>query len=77
MSRPTWLKAAVAGLLAASTWGVTALADERVDSVEWFTLLGAVVTAAAVYVVKNGEDDDPTTSTPDVRGGTDDGYPAF
>lgn len=66
MSRPTWLKAIVGGLLAISTWGGTALADGKVDSVEWFGLLGAVVTGGLVWLVKNGESTDPTTSTPEV-----------
>lgn len=65
MTRPTWLKAIVAALLAVATWGATALADDHIDEVEWFGLLGAVVTAAGVYLVRNGEDADPTTSTPD------------
>lgn len=66
MTRPEGFKAIVGGLLAVSTWGGTALLDGRVTAVEWFGLLGAVVTAASVYIVKNGDSPDPTTSTPEV-----------
>lgn len=65
MTRPVYLKAIVGALLALATWGGTALSDENVSSVEWFGLLGAVVTGGLVWLVKNGEDPDPTTSTPE------------
>lgn len=66
MTRPVYTKALVAAVGALSTWGVVALEDESVRSVEWFGLLGALATAVGVYAVTNGEDVDPTTSTPEV-----------
>lgn len=71
MSRPTWLKAIVGGLLAFSTWGVTALAPDEtgvvgVSGAEWFGLVGVLAAALGVYAAKNGESIDSTTSTPEV-----------
>lgn len=66
MSRPTWLKAVVGGLLAFSTWGGTAVADGVVSAAEWFGLLGVIAAALGVYAAKNGESIDSTTSTPEV-----------
>ena len=65
MTRPVALKAIVGALLALSTWGGTALLDGYVDPVEWFGLLGALVTGGLVWLVKNGDSMDPTTSTPE------------
>lgn len=64
MTRPVALKAIVGALLALSTWGGTALLDGLVDPVEWFGLLGALVTGGLVYAVRNGAEIDGTTSTP-------------
>lgn len=59
-------KAILAALLAVSTWGTTAAVDGTFDPVEWFGLLGAVVTAASVYLAPNsppaGEPADPSIS---------------
>lgn len=66
MTRPTWLKAIAALLGAVGTWGITALEDNAINGVEWSGLLVALGTAVAVYGLKNGEDADPTTSTPEV-----------
>lgn len=69
MTRPVYLKAIVGAVLALATWGATAFAPDEngevaVTAVEWFALLGALATAAGVYFAKNGEETDPTTSTP-------------
>lgn len=59
-------KALLGALLAISTWGTTAAVDGSFDSVEWFGLLGAIVTAISVYLAPNsppsGEPADPTVS---------------
>jgi len=45
---------AIAGLLGAiSTWGVTAAADDAINAVELFGLLGALATVLVVYAVPN------------------------
>lgn len=58
---------AVAALLGTiSTWGVTAIADEGINGIEWFGLLGALGTIAAVYGIPNtppvGQASDPNMS---------------
>lgn len=63
---PTFAKAVVALLGAVGTWGVTAYEDNAVNGAEWFGLLLGLSTALGVYVVKNGESVDSTTSTPEV-----------
>lgn len=65
MSRPVYTKAIIAAVGAVSTWGITAASDGVFDSVEWFTLLGALATAVSVYAVANGQSPDSDTSTPD------------
>ena len=70
MSRPVYTKAIIGSLSALATWGGTAmLPDENgvvgVSAAEWFGLLGMIVAGGLVYLVANGEDVDPTTSTPE------------
>lgn len=62
---PTYAKALTALLGAVGTWGVTAYEDNAVNGAEWFGLLLGLSTALGVYIVKNGAEPDPTTSTPD------------
>lgn len=66
MSRPVFAKAIVAAVGALSTWGIVALEDDLVTGVEWFGLLGALATAVGVYMITNGQDSNPTTSTPEI-----------
>jgi hypothetical protein len=56
-------KAIAATLVALATWGVTAGLDDSYEDVEWWGLLGALVAAAAVYLIPN----DPPPPEPDVR----------
>lgn len=60
----TIAKAIVALVGAVSVWGITAATDNpdtaadegAITTVEWFTLVGALGTAAAVYVIPNRDD---------------------
>lgn len=51
MSRYSKTIAAILGAI--STWGITAAADEGINAVEWYGLLGALAAVLAVYSVPN------------------------
>lgn len=46
-------KAIAALFFAVGTWGATAVAEGGIDGVEWFGLLLALSTVAAVYATPN------------------------
>lgn len=60
------MKMVLAALGAVATWGITAGADEGYTDVEFYGLLGAIVTALSVYAFPNkppaGELPDPAVS---------------
>lgn len=61
-----YAKSIIAFLTSLGTWGVTAFADDAINSVELFGLTGVVVAAFAVYTYPNtppdGEPRDPNVS---------------
>jgi hypothetical protein len=52
-----YVKAVLAALGAAATWGVTAGADEGYSHVELYGLLAAVTTAVTVYAFPNKDEE--------------------
>lgn len=48
-------KALIGALTAFGTWGGTALADGKIEPVEWFGLTGVAVVGLTVFAVKNAK----------------------
>lgn len=63
----TYAKAIVAAVSAVATWGVTAGSDGSFTTVEWFGLLGAVVTAVGVFATPNSTTSTTPTPNADTR----------